>query len=210
MNLKGINEKVQDMYSIDPKTFSKNNNDNVSSILLFKDYIFRLKTWKDVLNIEYVPFGKSLNLDRNNLLTDINSEWNDGMIPYSHFSNHLSEHLNISIPQGRIQNSLFIYLFAYWEIYKNDLQILQIMKENPQLSHPYEGIIKMFRNDYIYTMEGINISGITMRNSSMNLILPSIEDSFLEYIDLECQLTGSDGIPNQEKVNELWQHFQSL
>ncbi|MCQ9637797.1 hypothetical protein MP478_00175 [Chryseobacterium sp. WG14] len=210
MNLKEIDAKVKDIYTIDYKAFSKNNSDNISSILLFKDYIFRLKTWKDTLNIEYIPFGKFLNLDRNNLLIDINPEWNNEMMPYSEFCSHLNDQLNISLPQGRIQNSLFIYLFVYWEIYKSHPLIMKIMQENPKLSHPYEGIVKIFRNDYIYVMEGINISGVTMRNSSMNLKLPSIEDSFLEYIDLECKLIGNDGIPNQEKVNELWQKFQSL
>lgn len=76
--------------------------------------------------------------------------------------------------------------------------------------NPYEGLIKLFKSDNIYIREGINVSGVTMRNSSMNLKLPSLNDNFLDYIDSKCKLMGSDGIPNQERVDELWQEFQSL
>lgn len=37
--------------------------------------------------------------------------------------------------------------------------------------------------------------------------MPSIEDEFLDYIDSRCKVHGTSNIPNQEKVNELWNEF---
>ena len=49
-----------------------------------------------------------------------------------------------------------------------------------------------------------------MRNFSKPFKLPSIDDNFLDYIDSKCKLMGSDGIPNQERVNQLWEEFQQI
>ena len=62
----------------------------------------------------------------------------------------------------------------------------------------------------VYKREGINVSNITMRNFSKPFKLPSIDDNFLDYIDSKCKLMGSDGIPNQERVNQLWEEFKQI
>ena len=62
----------------------------------------------------------------------------------------------------------------------------------------------------VYKREGVNVSNITMRSFSKPFKLPSLDDDFLDYIDSKCKLVGSDGIPNQERVNELWEEFQIL
>lgn len=194
----------KDLYQKMPKTFDLNVSNSVSSILLFKDYISKLKDYKILLFNEYQTFGLSLNLEYNNLILDFNNNLRSEILPYMDFRNYLYENYQINLLSGRYFNGFFIYLFIYWEVYKNELTL------DGNISNPYYGLIKLFRNDCIHRYEGINVSNITMRSSSMNLKLPSIEDDFLAYIDSKCKLIGSAGIPNQEKVNELWEEFKSL
>lgn len=198
----------KDLYQKMPKAFDLNVSNSVSSILLFKDYISKLNDWKKLLDKDYRPLGKSINIEYNNIIKDINPALQDDMLSFEMFYNRYKQmfELREDLLGGRIINYFFIYWFVYWEFFKKREEMM--VYEN--YSNPYEGLVKLFKNDNIYIGEGINISGVIMRDSSMNLKLPSIEDDFLAYIDSKCKLIGSAGIPNQEKVNELWEEFQSL
>ena len=102
-----------------------------------------------------------------------------------------------------------IYLFIYWNL-------LIEKNGNPykELPNPYEPVFKIIirGGDIVYSEGFFTISRIDIGNNlkTLNLILPSLDDNFLDYIDSKCKLVGSDGIPNQERVNELWEEFQIL
>lgn len=206
--MKNIELIFEELYKRDPNIFELNNKNKVSSILLFKDYISKLKFWKDLLNKEYKPFGTSINIEENNIIKDVNLDFLKEMVSFDKFYSELKNTFQVreDLVGGRIINYFFIYLFIYWEVFKQRDEMI----EYKIYDNPYEGLIKLFKNDNIYIREGINVSGVTMRNSSMNLKLPSLNDNFLDYIDSKCKLVGSDGIPNQERVNELWEEFQIL
>lgn len=206
--MKNIELIFEELYKRDPNIFELNNKNKVSSILLFKDYISKLKFWKDLLNKEYKPFGTSINIEENNIIKDVNLDFLKEMVSFDKFYSELKNTFQVreDLVGGRIINYFFIYLFIYWEVFKQRDEMI----EYKIYDNPYEGLIKLFKNDNIYIREGINVSGVTMRNSSMNLKLPSLNDNFLDYIDSKCKLMGSDGIPNQERVDELWHEFQSL
>ena len=55
-----------------------------------------------------------------------------------------------------------------------------------------------------------NVAGIDIRKDDKDLSfrMPSIDDSFLDYIELKCPLWGTNGVPSQEKVNDLWEAFE--
>ena len=195
-------------------TFIKQNNptlsfdgeDKVSSILLFKDFMTRLHIWKNELHTEFINFD-AINL---NLFNDLHinigedSDIEETMF-YNEYINFLRQNFNLN--NLRNKNYLFIYLFIYWELYKDSEEI----KKYSYLEHPYESIVKIVaRKNMVYKREGVNVSNITMRSFSKPFRLPSLNDNFLDYIDSKCKLVGSDGIPNQERVNELWDEFQIL
>lgn len=164
--------------------------------------------WKNLLNKEYKRFGTSLNIEYNNILKDINPKFSDEMIPFYNLFNEFNNEFQIreDLIGGRVLNYMFIYYFIYWEYFKNSEEI----KNYSSCSNPYESLVKLFRYDRIYLWEGINICDITMRDNSTNLILPSIEDDFLNFIDSKCKLFGSEGIPNQIRVDILWNEFINI
>lgn len=61
------------------------------------------------------------------------------------------------------------------------------------------GLVMLFHGEY-------QIGDIIVR-AKMDFELPSISDEFLDYIDSKCPLNMTIGIPNQERVNELWNEF---
>ena len=187
-------------------TLSFDGEDKVSSILLFKDFMTRLHIWKNELHTEFINFD-AINL---NLFNDLHinigedSDIEETMF-YNEYINFLRQNFNLN--NLRNKNYLFIYLFIYWELYKDSEEI----KKYSYLEHPYESIVKIVaRKNMVYKREGVNVSNITMRSFSKPFKLPSLDDDFLDYIDSKCKLVGSDGIPNQERVNELWEEFQIL
>jgi hypothetical protein len=166
----------------------------------------RLHIWKNELHTEFINFD-AINL---NLFNDLHinigedSDIEETMF-YNEYINFLRQNFNLN--NLRNKNYLFIYLFIYWELYKDSEEI----KKYSYLEHPYESIVKIVaRKNMVYKREGVNVSNITMRSFSKPFKLPSLDDDFLDYIDSKCKLVGSDGIPNQERVNELWEEFQSL
>ncbi len=203
-----IKKEILSLHQADSRTFENNIQNRISSVLLFKDYITRLKAWKKALQIEYIPLGRNINLDRNNILTDIVPDLDHEMISYQEFSDYVFKILNIRISNGRYKNGLFIYLYIYWQIFRDTPQVKLIMAEYPDLQNPYDGIVKMFRHDYIFRNDGLAILGVTMGNSGV--ALPSVDDLFLEFLDKKYPYSGGFIIPGQSEIDELWQEFQNL
>lgn len=40
--------------------------------------------------------------------------------------------------------------------------------------------------------------------------LPSFDNNFLDFLDKKSDRLADNGIPNPEKVNELWEEYQSI
>lgn len=172
----------------------------VSSILLFKDFVRRLYLWKTELNIPFIMYGKR---EIFNLFNDLNPNWLGELVPYEEYEQHLIENY---IYSSSNLNYLFVYLFVNWEIFKD---YDEIVKYN-HLESPYESVIRIFANkNNIYKRDVIIISGVSIIFGKKNFKLPSLDNDFLNFIDSKCKLQGSDGIPNQEETNLLWEEFQT-
>lgn len=177
-------------------------NHKVSSILLYKDYLRRLITWKKALNAPELGFRERVH---NNLFNYLNPNWKDEIISFDEFRKKFVKRFKITnLPNG----PYILDLFINWEIFKERDEIL--MYDN--LEHPYEGVIKIIKNkDYIFNREFLVIGNVTIaKYKSVNFKLPSIEDEFLNYIDSKFKLTGNDGIPNQQVVDNLWDEFKII
>ena len=180
----------------------------VSNILLFKDYLNKMKNWYEKLQLEF-SYDIMKNKDNNNLIIKLFHDEAVELIDIEFYRKNLLEGFNIGKNKYRSFDYLFIYLFIYWNL-------LIEKNGNPykELPNPYEPVFKIIirGGDIVYSEGFFTISRIDIGNNlkTLNLILPSLDDNFLDYIDSKCKLVGSDGIPNQERVNELWEEFQIL
>ena len=195
-----LNKLVKD----NSKLLELNHENKVSSVLLFKDYIFRLRLWKNQLNAEYIAFSRKINFDNHDLINNINTDWKNEIPSLLDYYDYLMINFNVKNIGYKIVNYIYIYMYVCWEVFKDKEEI---RKHN--LSNPYEGLLKLFVRDYLSISEGVNIGHVTTNhNKCINFYLPSLIDEFLDYIDLKFRLLGSDGIPNQEEINQVWEEFQ--
>ncbi len=193
--------KIDEFINENNPTLSFGAEDKVSSILLYKDFIRRLYLWKTELNLPFLMYGKK---EIFNLLNDINPVWLNDLVSFEDYEQYIINNYTYSSSN---LNYFFLYLFIYWEFYKNSEEI----QEYNYLEQPYESVIKIFANkNNIYKRDVIIISGVSIIYGNKDFKLPSLDDNFLNFIDSKCKLMGSNGIPNQERVNELWEEFQSL
>lgn len=173
---------------------------NIVSILLFRNYLTELFSLKRKLGNDSDYIKSS---DAHNIFLDINPSWFPEIKDLNSFIEDLKKN-NINIPTGRYWNSLFVYLFIYWEVYKDTEDLNKFGVDNPYLS-----TIKILeRVQHIYVYGGqIEIGNFTFKNSDKyrGYKLPSLDDEFLNYLEENCS-----EIPNQEKTNQLWLFFQEL
>ncbi|MFC6269264.1 hypothetical protein [Frigoriflavimonas asaccharolytica] len=194
---------IDELFKNNPSILKINSGNKVSSILLFKDFINIIKIWKDNLNLAYTPFARKISLDNQMLINDINQNWHNQLPTITEFKEYVSIKYNFEFSTN-VLNYVYIYFYITWEVFKDKENVIKF-----NLQNPYKGLIQLFIQDNIYMHEGIYIGNITMSHSkSINFKLPSIDNDFLDYIDKKCKLVGSDGIPNQEEVNQLWEEFQ--
>lgn len=185
------------------------NMNSVSNILLFKDYLSRIKLWYEELGLVF-SFDIIRNKDKNDLVKLLFPEIYEELLEIEFYRNNLLDDFNIGKNKYRSFDYLYIYLSIYWDLLK--LQNKQIFEKYKHLPDPYDPVFKMIINGggVLYREGYFNVSGIDIskKDKTINFTMPSLDDSFLEYIDSHNKLLGSDGIPNQEKVNELWQEYQ--
>lgn len=193
-------DKLNQFINFYNPNFEFNGDAKVSSILLFKEGLSRISEWRIVLNSSKFTFN---NKEDFNLFSDISANLTNEMEDYGLYVEKIKEKtMNYN---SRNFNFLFLYLYVYWDVLQNRIEIGKYGKENP-----YIPFVKIFENkNLIYFRDWFQINGVTMKKSKITR-LPSLDNDFLDYIDFKCKLIGSDGIPNQERVNELWQEFQSL
>ena len=181
---------------------------SIANILLFKHYLQTMYKWYDRLSLEW-DYKITKRKEGHNLIEIINPILSNELIDMEYFRSNLLNDTSFNTSKYREFDYLFVYLSVYWNILEDTY-----FSQYKDLPKPYEAPLKIllrgghiFYNDTYY-----NVSGIDIRKSdkTLNFILPSLENDFLDYIDSRCRLIGSDGIPNQERVNELWEEFQSL
>jgi len=175
-----------------------------SSILLFRDYLNRLFTWKKILKNDFKLIKSQ---EFHNLFLDLNPIWINELVSEEKIISDLKE-FNIFIKSGRFYDSLFVYLYINWELFQSHVEISEYNLPNPY--EPCLKIIKRVKN--IYSHNGVfEIGNISFKNLEKyySYTLPSTDDNFLNFID-ENYNYKINKIPNQEETNQLWQEFQSL
>ncbi|MCJ0743114.1 hypothetical protein [Pedobacter montanisoli] len=190
-------EKLSIIKTIEKREFS------FSKILLFREYQSRLYNWKLALKFDGNDFFNKRK-SYHNLFLDINPPWFNELITEEKLIMDLNNMgLDYFYVGPREYMSLFLTLFVNWEIFKSEKEI----KDLSILPHPYETLfILLKRGGLIYRSDNkFVINDITYLKYDNQFVLPSIADNFLDFVDSKC----SD-FPNQEKVNELWEEYNSL
>ena len=191
--------KLEEIISDNNPNLLMQDDHKISSILLFKDFLRQFEDLKQILN----STNSGYNRTSFNLLNDIDSSWISKTQNYDEYVEYIKDKSNNYTSRNYIY--IFIFIYINWEIFKNEIELLDLKVKNP-----YYPIIKIFkRRNLIYLFDGYSINGVKLFMKS-TLKLPSIDDNFLDYIDSKCKLVGSDGIPNQERVNQLWEEFQQI
>ncbi|MDR2207256.1 MAG: hypothetical protein LBE36_13990 [Flavobacteriaceae bacterium] len=177
-----------------------NKRNDVVSVLLFRNYLTELFALKKELgnNSEFIK-----NPDAHNIFLDIKPDWLGELKNIDSFIDDLKQN-NINISTGRYLNGLFVYLYTYWELYKDSKELSRYGKENIYLSTIK--ILQRIKDIYVYGGQ-FEIGDFTFKNEDkyQGYKLPSLDDDFLDYIEKKC----SD-IPNQEQTNQLWEEFQNM
>lgn len=185
---------------------------NISSLLLYIDGVNRVYQYTQELNKPAV-FTMSRVIESLNIFPEINPTWISELPEYDELIDYIEDLIPfVKVGRHRDLTRGFIYLFIYWEVYK-DTEELQKFKH---LDHPYESLIKIVVNgDYIFKgREHLELSELHGMVKIQKLRLPSIEDDFLTYIDNSKYSEKNElyfyNVPNQEDVNELWETFNLI
>lgn len=179
----------------------------ISHILLFREYQFRLFSWKRELKYDGPDyFNKSK--DYHNLFIDLSPNWFNEIISEETIINDL-KYLGIkNIYSGfRVSQGYLLHLYINWELFKNRPEIQLIAK----LKEPYEPVLKIISDggfiDIVERRFEINFRTYFSNNYFQ---LPSIKDEFLGYIDANFSNDFADQEKiNQLKINQLWEEFNS-
>lgn len=176
----------------------KNKDRDVVSILLFRNYLTELFHLKRLLGNDS-EFIKSN--DAHNIFLELKPSWLNELKDINSFYEDLKR-FDIQFSTGRFLDGLFIYLFVYWEVYKDSTEIKSLNVENIYLS-PLK-ILERINHTHTHNAQ-FQIGGFTFKNTEKykGFKLPSIDDKFLDYIESKCV-----EIPNQEETNQLWEEFK--
>ncbi|MCR5862697.1 hypothetical protein LRS05_11315 [Flavobacterium sp. J372] len=176
----------------------------VSNVLLFREYLRRLRLWKF-----YFGEAGELNIidkSNHNLLTYLSGEDGyDNTPTYETFITDLrNKGTDFSGP--RSFEGIFAYLIVMWELFSNNNLIL-----NNGLPDPYEPLkILLQRTNSIYKLDGqLHIDTITFNDfrKYAEYELPSLDINFLDFVDEQYSF-GIEGVPNQYTTNLLLDQFR--
>lgn len=179
---------------------------NTASVLIFKEYLKSMRLWYEALGIYEEKWYYIYRLNEgHNLVHLIAPELLNNIDTLETFAKNYSHFDRKSL------DAPIVYGYICWELFKNYPQF----EKYKDLPNPYENVVKiMQRGNYINRgeMKTIEINSLPItRDIDLNKIyLPSVENDFLDFIDKKCKRMGSAGIPNPEKVEELWEEFQKI
>lgn len=187
--------------------FETQRKDTTASFLLFKDYLSKMYDFYKILEIEDKwEHNIYKTKEGHNLIGLIDPELLSNAIPLDDFRANYLNDVIINKSKYTGFEYIFIYYSIYWEILKEKNQF----KKFKDLPNPYDSVIKVFlRGNHIQKgeMSTIEIDNLPVKKQT-NFKLPSLDYDFLDYIDKVCERSGSGGIPNQERTNQLWEEFQ--
>ncbi len=191
-----------------------------SNALLFRNYLNTMKRWCETLNV-----GFSYNLmrykDRNDLIQILFPELRKELLDIELFRLNLLDEISININKYRGFDYLYLYYYIYWNLLKEEYPT--IFEPYQHLPHPYESVYRLLLNGgsvqcfegYLCVSANQFYCEISKDTASVDFSLPSMEEGFMNYCDVQYKLLVPGGgystdILNQEKVDELWEEYKSL
>jgi hypothetical protein len=202
-----FNEKFNEFKAL---TFKAQNSNNTAAVLLFKEYLKRMNEWyvaKNVIEKWHTIFRTDAS---HNLVYLIAPELLENIISLEEFKRTLIDDDRFDRSRQGLDMPI-VYAYLCWEIYKNNNQF----DDYRDLPNPYGPVMKILtRGNHIKRGEmatiEVDVLPIFKNLDFAKTFLPSYDGDFLDYIDEVCERSGSGGIPNQEKTNQLWEEFQKL
>ena len=182
---------------------------DTAGILLFKDFLSKMTEWNHSIGFTDDWVNKiSRQHDLLNIVGIVAPDLLKNVISLNDFRSNTPQNgdtFNLS-SAGSLDAGLIHGLFC-WDIFKNN----SVFDKFKNLPNPYDAIkILYITGHYVDKSEPSKItidSNFDVRRQT-DFRLPSLDYDFLDYIDEQCQRSGSGGIPNQEKTNQLWEEFK--
>lgn len=179
----------------------------VSDILLFRDYLEKLREVKNNLGIN--EFYVSIN-SFHNIFRDISPLWKSEIPSCSDFLNILVDNdINLFYLSETSLMGNIIYSYLCWEIFKEKQELIEIADG----INPYNSVILIIMNQrLIHRREGFfYISNLMVFKFRYNK-LPSLSNDFLEFVDTKCPISsyGNADVPNANEVTQLWNKFKEF
>jgi hypothetical protein len=182
---------------------------DTAGILLFKDFQSKMNDWNLEIGFTDDWINKiSRQHDLLNIVGIVAPDLLENVISLNEFRNNdpqIGDTFNLSSARG-LDAGLIHALFC-WDLFKDN----PVFDKFKNLPDPYDAIRVLYiTGHYVDKPEPnkITIDSKYIVRAQTNFRLPSLEYGFLDYIDEICERSGSDGIPNQEKTNQLWEDFQ--
>ncbi|WP_185151777.1 hypothetical protein, partial [Chryseobacterium sp. SN22] len=178
-------------------------------VLLFKEYLKRMRVWYESLNMIEKWFLMYRLDEAHNIVYFVDSHLLDSVISLEEFTKTFNvgmfylDNKGLDIP--------ILYGYICWQLFKEYPQF----NEYKALPDPYETVIKILQrgnNIRRGEMKSIEINGqVIFKDLDFTKnYLPSFDDKFLNYIDNTCERSADKGVPNSEKIQEMWKEFRAL
>jgi len=172
---------------------NQNNKTKYSNLVLFKDYLSRLFLWRDKLNINNTHLKSQ---ESHNILTHLDNL-------YTTFFEQECANVKTNF------NDSFIHLYACW----NTLEPFLNLSNFKNLPSPYDSIIKIiikggeiYIHNGVYHIDEYGISISKILKGEEKCFLPSLDDAFLDFIDLKFESGELTEIVNYD---DLWIKFNN-
>jgi hypothetical protein len=180
-----------------------------AAFLLFKDYLSKMYDFYNALGIENQWDSNIYKTkEGHNLVGLIAPHLSIETIDLETFRVNYLNDITINKSKYTAFEYIFIYYSICWDIFKSYPEF----ENYKHLANPYDSVNLIFwRGNHISKgeMSTIEIDNLTVKKQ-FDFKLPSLDVTFLDYIDTVCHRSGSEGIPNQEKVNVLWDTFKLI
>lgn len=184
---------------------------DTAGILLFKDFLAKMNDWNHVIGFTEDWIRKiSFQHELLNIVGIVTPELLTNVISLDEFRNNYPQKgdtFNLSSARG-LDAGLIHSLFC-WDLFKDS----QVFDKYKNLPDPYESIKALYiTGHYVDKSEPrtITIDSKYAPRLQTDFRLPSLDYVFLDYIDKVSIRSGTGGIPNQEKTNQLWEEFQKI
>ncbi|WP_281322472.1 hypothetical protein [Flavobacterium aestivum] len=182
---------------------------DTAGILLFKDFLSKMSEWNHEASFTEDWISKiSRQHDLLNIVGIVAPDLLKNVISLNEFRNNDPQYgdtFNLSSARGL--DAGLIYALFCWDSFKDN----PVFDKYKNLPDPYDSIKALYiTGHYVDRSEPtkITIDSKCIVRTQTDFRLPSLDYDFLDYIDEVCERRGSDGIPNQEKTNQLWEEFQ--